>query len=558
MTDMGAIKTLESRMRGVLQQVDERYRMSSDVQSLMHAMASAILEEGVADGVVVDVVFAEEESQSLFAHREKVGMEKLSAVIKRREEQTLGRSPRDSVTMGDTWLWRDDLQETTRPMVWSDKEGREFITDLQELVEAQSLAVLPLEGAGRAVGSLTLIGGRESGLHYYEGDRQALQGLADGLGVRIDGALWRREAKQSREAKKDRAIYERILDGRGVGVLVLSAEAQILDCNQTAVDLLGYATKTELNARPLEELLKSKSGSTELDEAVRRGESLEVERTVFHRADNSPLALVASVVSLQDSEAEGEAVVLFRHLTKYQGLQAELLAADRVIALGTLASGLAHEINNPLAFSKANITYVFQSLEEGGERREALSEAMEGLDRIEEIVAGMKVFGTSGRHEAAEDNSLEWAIREALRLCEGAVKPHATVALEGIDQLGSVRAENSKLVQLMMNLVLNAASAIEDAEGNEKGHIEVVGAHKNGEYHISIIDNGVGISPEERGSIFDPFFTTREGTTGTQGSGLGLYICRSITADLGGSIEVESTPGQGSVFRIRLPQSAEA
>ncbi len=549
---------LESQVHQGLRRVEARYSEGKSVRELMESVVTALIEEGVADGVVVDMVVGEEEAQSAWGHRDKADEQSLKAVVERREDATLGRPPEASVSMGDIWLWSDGLVESTRPMVWSDDKGRDFIQDLRDEADAQALAVWPLEGAGRAVGSVTLIRGADADEGYGEQLRSVFGEAARRLGFLFDAALWREKADRCEQlARRRKTIYDRIFGGRGVGVFVLDDEGRVIDSNDEALALLrfdeGSQVMGELVGRLLNGGVRGGEARSALNRAIHTGEDLEVMRTIIHRGDGTRFPVVVSLVGLRGEDEFGRAVMLFRSLMHYKGMQAELLAADRVIALGTMASGLAHEINNPLAFARANISYVCQSMEDEGDEKEALLDALEGMERIGQIVSGMKVFSEKSYGAAEEPVDLQEVIDDTLRLSKGILGDAIDVERQGMGQLGEVRATKSRLVQVVMNLVLNAAKAIALVEGREGGTIRLEGEQDGDEYILRVSDDGVGIEPQLLDAIFDPFVTTHEGSGGTHGSGLGLYICRTIVVEVGGQIDVTSTPGEGTTFRVRLP-----
>jgi signal transduction histidine kinase len=226
----------------------------------------------------------------------------------------------------------------------------------------------------------------------------------------------------------------------------------------------------------------------------------------------------------------------------------KLAHLDRMASLGTLAAGIAHEINNPLTYVIANLQLLEQELPESFR----VHDALEGAERIRGIVSHMKTFSRAGEEHRTYvdirsilDSSIKVVmseIRERARL----VKNYAHVPL--------VLANPGQLGQVFLNLLLNAAHAIE--EGNpQKNTIRVTtAAGPSGDVVVEISDTGRGIPLEVRHRIFDPFFTTKPLGLGT---GLGLSICHGIVRTLKGSISVESEVGKGSTFRVTLPASEQ-
>jgi signal transduction histidine kinase len=242
-----------------------------------------------------------------------------------------------------------------------------------------------------------------------------------------------------------------------------------------------------------------------------------------------------------------------------------LAHADRMAALGTLAAGIAHEINNPLAFVLSNLRYVLNqlpehlpehALDEDEELRDlwnALKESVEGCDRIRRIVRDVKSVSSTddtGRSALMVHQVLE----SALNLVMNEIKPKAALRRE-YTPLPRVLANEARLAQVFVNLLLNAAQAI--PPGAPRSHEICVSTTTSAAGHavIEIMDTGTGIQEEIRSRIFEPFFTTKPLGVGT---GLGLSICQGIVSAIGGSIRFDSSPGKGTCFRVELPPLIES
>jgi two-component system NtrC family sensor kinase len=257
-----------------------------------------------------------------------------------------------------------------------------------------------------------------------------------------------------------------------------------------------------------------------------------------------------------------------------QQAQRQLLQAEKMAAIGQLAAGVAHEINNPIGYVFSNIgslaAYVNDMLrlirtyenrpgstpEIDRLRREIdvdfltedvlslIAESQDGIERVKQIVHSLKDFSRSddgGEFVAAD---LHQCIESTLNVVNSEIKYKAEVRKE-FARLPLVECRPSQVNQVVMNLLVNAAQAIE-----QRGEIAVRTAlHEDGAL-IEIADNGAGIAPQHLDRIFEPFFTTKP--VG-QGTGLGLSLSYSIVKDHGGSIKVDSTLGRGTRFRVWLP-----
>ncbi|WP_242345990.1 MASE1 domain-containing protein [Anaeromyxobacter terrae] len=234
-------------------------------------------------------------------------------------------------------------------------------------------------------------------------------------------------------------------------------------------------------------------------------------------------------------------------------------AAERLAAVGTLAAGMAHEINNPLTFVSANLGCAREALgaragePEVSEALQALEDAAEGTRRIARIIRDLGIVSRS-RREGRRPIDLRDEIGGAAKLAEHEIRHRARLVLR-LDPVPPVLASEFQLGQVVLNLLVNAAHAIPegDAATNEIRVTSRTGAE--GEAIVEVSDTGAGIPAELGRRVFEPFFTTKPPG---QGTGLGLSVCHGIVSGLGGRIELESEPGRGALFRVVLPAASEA
>nr|WP_228530789.1 MULTISPECIES: PAS domain S-box protein [Myxococcaceae] len=249
-------------------------------------------------------------------------------------------------------------------------------------------------------------------------------------------------------------------------------------------------------------------------------------------------------------------------ITERKQIEARLVASDRMASVGMLAAGVAHEINNPLAYVQANVGFVSDVLAREGralapalveEAQQALQEAREGTQRMRDIVRDLRTFSRVDDAVLAPVD-LERVLDSASSIASNEVRHRARLVRVrgGVPQ---VLAHEGRLVQLFVNLIVNAAHALPEGQV-ERHEIRLrTAAAPTGEALVEVQDTGSGIAPELLPRLFEPFFTTKPAGRGT---GLGLSICQGIVAALGGSIEVQSAVGQGSTFRVRLPAAPAA
>jgi len=246
-----------------------------------------------------------------------------------------------------------------------------------------------------------------------------------------------------------------------------------------------------------------------------------------------------------------------RDVTERQRMEEQLQLADRMVSVGTLAAGVAHEVNNPLAVVIAGLEcadMALDAVEQGDagaaarEAREAMRDAREGAERVRAIVKDLKLFSRSdGERREAVD--LHAVIDSSARMARNEIK-HRARLVRAYGDVPRVEANEARLGQVFLNLLLNAAQAIEEGRASEHEIRVSTRLHPSGRVAAEVRDTGAGIPAEVLGRIFDPFFTTKPFGVGT---GLGLSICDRIVRSFGGEIEVESELGAGTVFRVLLP-----
>jgi two-component system NtrC family sensor kinase len=252
---------------------------------------------------------------------------------------------------------------------------------------------------------------------------------------------------------------------------------------------------------------------------------------------------------------------LQRELAQRHQIEAQLRRAQKLEALGRLAAGIAHEINNPLAFVIANMQYVREALTlppealakaPFDELRAALSEAVVGGERIKQIVRDLKAFAQP-HDESVTVVDVRPVIDFSLKMTASEVRRRAQLETR-FDEVPPVWAIAGRLEQVFVNLLINAAHAVPSGKARENTIRVTVRAHGDN-VAIEIADTGVGIPASDLERIFDPFFTTKPVGVGT---GLGLSICHSIVSAFGGELTVESEEGKGSTFRVSLPAARYA
>jgi two-component system NtrC family sensor kinase len=236
----------------------------------------------------------------------------------------------------------------------------------------------------------------------------------------------------------------------------------------------------------------------------------------------------------------------------------KLVVAQKLEALGRMSAGLAHEVNNPLAYVLSNLRHVQLGLEklacapEALKAREDLKEACRdavfGAERIANIVQDVRLFARL-EEPAKEPVDVRRVVEHSLSLAGEALRQGKGIRLvRDFQEVANVMGSELALGQVFLNLIVNAAHAL---AGREEPCLRLgLVAWADGRVAVEVQDNGSGIAPQHLSRLFEPFFTTKPVGTGT---GLGLSICHGIVTRLGGDITVDTVQGQGTTFRVLLP-----
>ena len=273
--------------------------------------------------------------------------------------------------------------------------------------------------------------------------------------------------------------------------------------------------------------------------------------------------VVSAPIEYEDQPA---VLTVLRDVTERKVMEAKMMQMDRAIAIGTLVAGVGHEINNPLSFVLANLDYTLQALdqldqffrevptEQAGRSqkvlhhiKEALNEAHMGGERIRDIVKQLQQFA---RYEKSptEPVNIKRALESAIRMASGEIR-HRAKLVRDYGDVPAVQGSESQLAQVFLNLLVNAAQAIDEGDA-EHNTITIRVASEEGQVIVEISDTGGGIADDVASRIFDPFFTTKPPGHGT---GLGLSLCQQLIEHHGGVLTFDTEEGRGTTFRVMLP-----
>ncbi len=381
--------------------------------------------------------------------------------------------------------------------------------------------------------------------------------LLDGAPAKVSFFFDTMERRLAAEELRDSESRFRALIEAAPDAIAVATRDGLAYMNPALLELLGEPGATELRTTSLVEAIHP----DDLPRMLARvqallggGDALPAYELRVRRRDGRYIQV--EVVDMQTEWGDSPAVLaVARDLSERRQLQADLIQADRLAAVGTLAAGVAHEINNPLAYVLLNLEYLMRELPrfDGDVARldrlsERLAEARHGAERVGAIVRDLRTFSRADR-DSSGPVDVQLVLASALRVAATQLSGHARVVADYAD-VPPVRADAPRLEQVFLNLLVNAAQALpEDATGEHEVRVAVRSLDP-ARVAIEITDTGAGIPPELLDRVFDPFFTTKPAGIGT---GLGLPICHSIVTAFGGEISVESQVGHGTTFRVALP-----
>jgi len=351
-------------------------------------------------------------------------------------------------------------------------------------------------------------------------------------------------------------LTARVLRTLPDGMASLTLEGRVRAANERLAALLG-TTPVALAGERFGSFLS-------LDAFQPPRELRDVECRLLPRED-APVDVSLSTLLHRDRRGWPSGIVLIvRDLREVVALRSRLLTSGRMAAVGELAAGIAHELNNPIAYVRANLSLLREhvgtlrkEMASGpasavlapvlAEAEEIVDESLEGMDRAAGIVRDVREFSHAGSSERRSADVAD-LVQQSVRVARLQLPRRAEFEL-ALAGLPPIECEPQRLKQLFLNLLVNAAQAV-----GEGGRIHVTGAADEGGVSLRFHDDGCGIAPGHLERIFDPFFTTKPVGIGT---GLGLAIAFRIVEEHGGRIAVSSTPGAGTEVHVWLPAGRE-
>lgn len=398
------------------------------------------------------------------------------------------------------------------------------------------------------------------------------------FGLIFGGVTWdyARASRSENQLKESLLASSRridlLLNNASDAVVIFNEEGEIVRHNPAA-DAFFWGGEPPEGRSTVEDLFSGQPAGTtakkeffEHLEEYRNGgtsdEFWEPRRMEMQRGDHLRKKTIEYVLT-GAREASGRKIFAFmgRDISERESLQLRTVQLDRLVAVGTLAAGIAHEINNPLTYLSANLDYALDCVrrmesdasarpknrECAREIHEALRSAEEGAHRVMRIAGDLKIFSHLSSDKARTTPVLP-PLEVAIRMTRGELKKHARLELN-VRETALVEADETRLSQVFVNLIINASQAME--RDSDREHLLTIEVYREEDDQvISFADTGPGMDERLISQVFIPFFTTKPPG---KGSGLGLSLARSIIEDFQGTLTVESRPGSGSIFYVRLP-----
>jgi two-component system, NtrC family, sensor kinase len=381
-------------------------------------------------------------------------------------------------------------------------------------------------------------------------DLELLSTIAGYVAIAVENArLYQSLEQKALQIERLKDFNENIVESLRIGVLTADLEDRIESWNPQLEDMLEVR-RSEALGRKIDEVLPRDLAGEIFSRAAAEHVSGIYK---FHLTMRSGRHLVVNA-SVAPLVGKGGArlgrLVLLDDITQRVRLEEQMVQTEKLTSLGLLAAGVAHEVNTPLAVISNYIQMLAKQIPADDPRQKTIERIVKQTFRASEIVNNLLNFSRTGGGEPV-DVDLNSVLEETLTLVQHPFKAASiSVVRNYAAHLPAVLGSTTRLQQVFLNLFMNARDAMPSG-----GMLEVrTGAH-NGSVEVEVADTGAGIPPEHLHRIFDPFFTTK--ATG-RGTGLGLSVSYGIIKEHAGKVDVRSTPGKGTSFRLEFPVARKA
>jgi PAS domain S-box-containing protein len=392
-------------------------------------------------------------------------------------------------------------------------------------------------------------------------DIELLQTMAGYVAIAVENAeLYQSLEQKAHQIEQLKDFSENIIESVNVGLLAIDLQGRIESWNPRMEQLYGLS-RAEAVGRQLEEvfpadLVKELALLQDGSALAGRTPAPSAHPTTLYKfylqsRRNEQLVVNIGLAPLRDKtgQVEGRLIILDDISERVQ-FEQQLMQAEKLTSIGLLAAGVAHEVNTPLAVISNYVQMLAKQMDGNDARLKLIEKIVQQTFRASEIVNNLLSFSrTSGTQ--LTDVDLNRVIEDTLLLLDHQFKTSRINVLTALEsELPAIQGNTGKLQQVFLNLFLNAKDAMPQG-----GVLEVRTLSRDSIVEIEVADSGMGIPREHLHKIFDPFFTTKSNFRGT---GLGLAVSYGIVREHCGKIDVSSTPGRGTAFRLEFPVSRKA
>ena len=491
------------------------------------------------------------------------------------------RSPLGVVGFDPAGLIVEWNESAARIFGWSAAEalGRQAVEMLVPVSAREAVidvfrALLARRGGERSINRNLTKDGRVILCDWYNTALVDDTGRVMGVASIIDDITERRQTEDALKLSETR--FRNLIENAPDAIAVYPTDdRRLVYANPAFASLLGYDVPQEMLGSSIDVFIHAEDRPILERRRARLAEArgaLAPQEYRMLRKDGT--VVYAEIVSMiLEYDGKPNVIAFGRDLTERKLMQARLLLADRMVSVGALAAGVAHEINNPLAYVMTNLDVVASRrlpplgarLQELGGEAATIGEeiarviamidvAREGSERMRDIVRDLRTFTRGASEEKRGPVDVRRVMDASINLAWNEIRHRARLVKEYGDVV-PVFATEARLGQVFLNILVNAAQALEVGDAAENVIRVRATTEPDEQVVVQVSDTGPGIPPEILDRIFDPFFTTKPVGLGT---GLGLWICLGIVTSLGGQITAESRPGEGATFRVVLPSATSA
>jgi two-component system, NtrC family, sensor histidine kinase PilS len=354
-------------------------------------------------------------------------------------------------------------------------------------------------------------------------------------------------ARRQKALARLQHLYGNVIGSMSSGLLTTDSRQRVTFLNSPGAEMLGL-DPAAITGRFLNELkLPFPNDLDSIRRRARGREPYRAETEYEHRG--VPRVLGYSLRVLEGAEGDEGTLILFQDLTEVKKLERRLRFNEQLAAVGELAAGIAHEIRNPLASISGSVQVLSNELSVGSTERRLMEIIVSESNRLSGILEEFLRFVRPQERRLANfdvANTIS-EVMEIFRLSDEVSDAHA-IELDVTPGSSRLSGDPDQIRQIVYNMAKNAVRAMDAG-----GRLTISGREEDGWYVIRFTDTGRGMSPDEQARLFTPFSTAFDG-----GTGLGMAIVRRIVEDHGGTIDVESRPGEGTTVSIQLPRDARA